>query len=276
MKAFVTLLGVLVLAFGATSAMAVPNALLIEDVTPWNGSGISNAQTLSDIGYTYTQINSAALAGYTDAQLAAFDFISYASVQPMSYYANISANLSKIETYVGNGGTLIGHSCIWGWDGYDTYWNSGQYLPGGVGHNGADAGGQGYYSNSVRLINPSHPVANGWAGVVTEASLQNWNYSTHGWFTNLPVGYTTVIDVNDGYGNYMPCYVEYAYGSGVVRATMMTLEWNSGAYAGSRHIFRENEYYWAGGDVIPEPSTVMLLGIGLLGAGFYARKKVKK
>ena len=53
-KKLMTMLSVIALVVGATSAFAVPNVLLIENVTPWDGSGFSNAQTLTDIADNWT------------------------------------------------------------------------------------------------------------------------------------------------------------------------------------------------------------------------------
>ncbi len=244
------------------AAHAQTKALLLEDVRPWDGSGISNSQTLTDLGIAYDWIPSANL-GSTD--LSQYQFVVLASVQPQSFYNNVAAGLGALDTYVQNGGILVAHATVHGWDG-DGVWQDGQLLPGGVGYVGPT------YSNAVQLLDPTHPVIDGPYGVVTETSLQNWNWSTHGYFTDLVPGTEMVIGVDIGGGDVRPCYMEYDWGLGQVRTTMMTLEWNLGAEAGSRHIFRENEFYYAAHPV-PAPGALLLGGIGVGLIGWLRRRR---
>jgi hypothetical protein len=260
------------MALGISAQASTPLALLIEDQQPWKpDGGISNEKTLQDLQslgkLTYDKINSSQLAS-TD--LSKYTFVSYASDQPQGYYNNIAASLPAVTTYVENGGLLIGHACIYGWQ--SGQWTTGNYLPGGVGVN---IGNVGEYSDSVSIVDPSSPIITGPYGTVTDASLQGWNWSTHGYFTGLPAGAQTIISVMAG-DVAQPAYVDYKLGLGEVRATMMTLEWNQGQAAGDRYIFRENEYAYAtqgANPGVPDAgSSMLLLSFSLMGLAGLRRK----
>jgi len=256
----------LVACFGLVT-QAFSDALVIEDVVAWDGSGISNAQTLADIGIPYTKITSYQLAAYA-GNLSDYDFVVYTSTQNNDYYGNIAANFNAINNYVLNGGVLIAHSCINGWNGYG-HWNPPNFLPGGIGWVSEP-------SNSVNVLDPTSPVITGPYGTVTEADFQNWNYSTHGYFTGLPAGTKTIIGIGDA---SKPAYIEYLWGLGGVRATMMTVEWAQ-YDIGHRKIFRENEFYAAQynppNEPIPEPGTLLLLGAGLVGLAGYTKFRLQR
>jgi len=179
-------------------------ALLIEDYCPWGCC--SNEAALTALGIPYDLIHSASLA---NTNLCKYRFIMYASDQPQSYYNTIAANINKISAYVHDCcGLLIAHSCDMGWAG--GHWTS--ILPGGVGHQNA-------YYNSIHITNPSHCVVSG----LDDNFFANWNYSVHGYFTNLQPGTNVIMVVNAS--SSMPTYIDYQYGQGRVWASMHTVEW---------------------------------------------------
>lgn len=246
--------------FVCTQAHAA--VLLIENVLPWDYN--SNSQTLTDLGFSFTKIGSNQIAS-TD--LSIYDFVVFASVQDQDYYDDIASSFSSITNYVSNGGVLIAHSALWGWPA-NGVWTAPNFLPGGV-----DRVQE--YSNSVRITDASSPVITGPYGTLQAADFQAWNWSTHGYFTNLLPGTHTIMDLNDV---NKPIYIEYAYGLGGVRASMMTVEWGANDPNNTRYIFRQNEFYGAqfnppNNPVVPEPNTVLLLGSGILGLLAFSRKR---
>jgi len=257
LKIFIFLLTITVCGglIGGSIQSAWAKALLIEDILPWGFN--SNSQTLTDIGIPFDKIGSGALASQ---DLSGYKFIVYASDQPQSYYNNISANFSKIDDFVENGGILIAHSCIWGWQ--DGSWIGLDFLPG-------DLSAINQYSNSVSITDPASPIVSGPYGTLTLGDFQAWNYSTHGYFTGLLPGTQVALDLNDP---NKPIYITYPWGSGEVRATMMTVEWGNNDPNNTRYIFRQNEFYagqnippGGGGKQVPEPMTMALLGLALCG-----------
>jgi hypothetical protein len=180
-------------------------ALLIQDVLPWGAD--SNAWALADLGIPYEIIKSSDI-GTTD--LSKYKFVMYASDQPTSYYKNITANIGAIEAFVDQGGFLIAHCCDQGrhrgeWDGL-------KILPGSV-----IVGHKNDYRQDIEIIHPEDCVARG----LTDENLSNWNFATHGYFTNLPPGATAVMVTDSD----LPTYIAYNYGEGKVIATMQTVEW---------------------------------------------------
>ena len=260
---------VAVVTFLAVSLLPVSNsfgnALLVQDILPWNMN--SNAQTLTDIGISFDQISASQLA---TTDLSAYKFVVFASVQDQPFYDNVAANFSEVNNYVQNGGILIAHSALWGWPGNGT-WDAPNYLPGGVGRVEE-------YSNSVEITDPSSPIVSGPYGSLSQADFQSWNYSTHGYFTNLVAGTNVALDLNDP---NKPIYIDYNWGAGEVRATMMTVEWGENDPNNTRYIFRENEFY-AGENIpvtpsVPEPGSLALILSSIIGIGLVAvRRTIKK
>jgi hypothetical protein len=255
-------------------------ALLIEDEVPWDNVVVvyqgttynywdANQQALNFLGITYDLVWSVNLGSIN---LSTYKFIILASTQPTSTYANIQANIGKINTYVWNGGIYLAHVCDtgwWNWPGTvgGSDWTGYSILPNGVTHVGY------YYSQNIFINNPTSPIVAG----LSNAYFYGWSYSTHGWFANVPAGADTVM-VTD---NNHPTYIIYDYGSGRVLATMQTIEWGYGPFVwywvgGWRPWFLLNELYFAetfpagygfNSTLPPPPPNLPPPGLGAAGVG---------
>jgi hypothetical protein len=204
---------------------ASSDILLVQDVVPWSLN--SNELAILEAGLSYATVSSVGL-GSTD--LTKFHCIMYASDQPTSYYINIANNISRIEDFVATGGTLIGHVCDKAWQ--NGSWDGLYILPGNPGHVSGYPNG---YQQVLHITDPGHPVMEG----LDDAYFYWWNYSTHGYFTNLLPNTITVLAIADGYpGAGLPTYMEYPWGQGRVLANMQTIEWGYGDGSYTNYIWR--------------------------------------
>jgi hypothetical protein len=180
-------------------------ALLIQDVIPWYAD--SNSLALNDLGIPYDTINSGDLA---TTDLSRYKFIMYASVQPTSYYQNISQNIGLIEAFIDQGGFLIAHCCVYSWR---PAWHGLKILPG---TEATDYIWDGQID--IQILDPDNCVARG----LTESEISFCCYATHGYFINLPVHAAVIMATNNDH----PTLIAYNYGKGKVIATMQTVEFS--------------------------------------------------
>lgn len=196
-------------------------ALIVRDCSPWGVN--ANEIVLGDIGTSYAVINSADLSS-TD--LGDYQLVVLPSTQSSSYYDNLTDSAGALDTFVNDGGTLIGHVADSGYP-CTTSWNT-SFLPDGVDH-------QTTYLDSLRLVDDSHTRYDG----VSDGALDGWNYSSHGYLTDLPSGASTLVTGSSG----NPTHVEYSVGDGTVIATMQTLEWPFVSSYGTQDVlYNELEY----------------------------------
>jgi hypothetical protein len=190
---------------------AVAEVLLIKDVTPWDVNG--NELALRELGKTYSVIPSADLA---TTDLSEYRIVIIASDQTDATYANLVLYKGKLANYVQNGGVLVAHACDHGWHYGD--WTI-SWLPLGVTKVNT-------LQEYLSIIDSTSPIVTGTphGGPVSDADLDNWHYSTHGYFTGLPASVNKIIGITGDPGT-QPTYIEYTYGSGTVLATMQTMEW---------------------------------------------------
>ena len=239
---------------------AVSDFLVIKDVDPW---GVArNVQALNDLGYSYDVTTTAGFATF-DLVTHSTRVIVVASDQYDSSYDNLFSQLSKLENFVSGGGVLVAHAADRGWYGGD--WTGSEWIPGGLAH-------QIYGNALLSIVDPTHPVlAN-----ITDAELDNWNHSSHGHLTNLPVGASIVVGVT-GDPTGKPTYVEYMYGAGTVLATDITIEWAGDPNAGSRYAMLKDELAYASTQRTPELPPSALLSLTMLPWGIaYIRGRRRK
>jgi len=234
--------------------------LLIRDYYPWNQP--SNELALQDVGKTFAIINSGNLA-VTD--LSMYSIVMLASDQNTLYYQNIANNILKIEAFVNHGGVYIAHACDIGW--HSGNWANLNIMPGGVTRVSS-------YRQDIQITDPTNPVVNGPYGVLTNALLSGWDWSTHGWFTNVPAGANIVMTTGSSLAQ--PTYIVYNFGSGRVQASMQTIE--HGYFAHNAQAFLRNEIKYA--QVPPGPiplfsDVLAMLSLGLVACTMVIRRRRK-
>lgn len=213
-----------------------PSVLIVKDCNAWYAA--ANEYVLGRMGVSYRVVNSDMLA---DEDLGSYAAVVLPSTQSGSYYRRLSSNSGKLERYVADGGTLVGHI---GTSGYPcTSDFAGSFLPKGVGHT------LDYYGN-VAQVAESHPVLDG----IGAGALDGWNHSTHGYLTNVPDDATVVYGVA-GNPSDQPAYVEYGHGSGRVLATTQTMEWPFYSGNGTRKLLQNELAYALEGSSAPGSGT---------------------
>jgi len=186
--------------------------LIIEDIPPFV---ISNAieEALSELNISYDIVSS---INFASIDLSKYKVIIIPSDQPTSYYNNMVNYIDKLKDFVVKGNVIVAHMTDMGLNG-GTWSRS--FLPCAL-----DLSHINLQINDLTIINYDHPVINGPYGLVTDESLDNWYFSAHGYFTNIPE--ETNIVVGYAYDPMaMPVYIEWKCGYGLILATMMPLEW---------------------------------------------------
>jgi YVTN family beta-propeller protein len=201
------------IAVNVTSTCTITNdkgLLLIQTSEPWwpQSGCASNVSALNELNVPHTMISHAQLA---TTDLSQFKVVMTASNQSASYYQAFVSNASQLDAFVSGGGVLIAHVA-------DNISTSYTWLPGGT--QSVDM-----LSNALTITDAANPIVAGLpgGGPVTDAGLDGWSQSTHGYFTSLPSGATKVFGVTgDAAGK--PVYVTYDLGSGHVLATEQPIE----------------------------------------------------
>jgi len=181
------------------------NVALFMDGNPWD---FDLAGFITARGIGCTVYNSSDM-GVVD--LSPYDKVITASVQGNTFWNALEANRAWFETYAASGGVLEMHLCA-----YSGSNSPGKVYPGGFvfNHTGID---------EVSIADAGHPVVND-PNTVTDADLDGWGYSAHGWFTQNPPAEVLYYPVNNE-----PVFAEDVdYGAGIIFATTQTVEWRAG------------------------------------------------
>jgi thermitase len=195
---------------------------LFKNVDPWDYP--ANEEALSLYGIAYAVFSSSDF-GLVD--LSSFSKVVIASDQDQIFYNAMDAYRWWFEDYVSSGGVLEIHAADWGWHG--GLWVG--TLPGGLGwaH---------YASNYVTIVDPTHPVVTT-PNPITDAELDGWSASVHGYFSTYPA-YSHIVITEDSTG--YPAYLKFDYGSGFIVASSQTLEW---AYMHGYSLILENSLLYS-------------------------------
>jgi len=199
---------------------------LFQDNFPW---GLwSNQNALLSYTIPFDVYNSSDI-GVVD--LSRYKKVVIPSQQYSPFYSAVATNRAWFESYISNGGVLEFHGACYS----DDDW-AGTTMPSGFTCADQDVS----LSNMVSIQHPGHPLVVT-PNVISDASLDGWNYSTHSYLLNLLPDHDEVLR-NDDHGE--PCLIVQGYGDGWVIATMNTLEW---AYSWGTSPLLENILLWMPG-----------------------------
>ena len=228
--------------------------LLIQDVVPWFAPGDqnplgANVTELAAQEKNFCMINSNEIG---TANLGQFGEILISAAQTQTFYNNLfpggvihsaienwvaaggilSANLTDCASGPGNGGTWATQPC-------NANAATSYTFVGGVKHVSS-------FTNDNNIADPSHPIVidalpcpSGNCALIADLAplndLDAWGSSSHGYFINLPLSTTVILNQPDVDGDNIPesVMVEYPFGAGTVIATQSTTEWRYGGDFGS-------------------------------------------
>lgn len=177
---------------------------------PWGGGVLAPiTQILQDQGVGWQVYTSAEMG---TADLSPFTKVITTSVQLVAFWEALEANRSRFEAYVQAGGILELHLAS-----FTSWTNTGRVFPGGfvVFHNGNNY-------NSVGIEDAFHRILRA-PNRVSEADLQNWEFSAHGYLSTVPEGATPIIRETET-GNVVTA--ELVLGNGKILATVQPVEWD--------------------------------------------------
>ena len=197
------------------------DVLIVRECFPWGAS--AHETVLNDQGVDFAVGSASDIAS---VDLSQYEVVILPSTQTGSYYQTLANNAGELQSYVENGGVLVAHVADNGYP-CTTTWNT-PFVPGDLGHTVN-------YIQDLSLVDGSHSIYDG----ISEIDLDGWNYSSHGYLTNVPSDATTLV--TDSSGN--PVHVEYSVGSGTVIASIQTLEWPFVTANGTEQVLRNELEY---------------------------------
>ena len=181
---------------------------IFEDAAPWALN--VTEPILVDNGISYVKYSSSDMG---IVNLSSYQKVIISSDQTQLFYDRLATNTAWFESYVANGGILLLSVADAGWNGGN--WNETYLLPGGLNKTQE-------YFNNVSINIHYHPVLLT-PSLIEDDELDNWMYSSHGYFTTYPTG-TNEILLKAGTSN--PVLIEFEFGNGFIIATNQPLEWN--------------------------------------------------
>lgn len=206
--------------------------LLLQDDVPWEAGADqhalgANVTELLAHGVSFCMTASSAV---TTVDLTRFSTVVLSAAQPQTFYENLfpagSVHPSLTE-FVEGGGVLVANLADVGSGPAGGGW-AGNTFVGGVRV-------YTWFQNSNSIANSDHPVIagpsecpSGNCGEIADSGvrldLDNWLFSSHGYFTDLPAGAAVLLTQPTGGGQPEPIMIEYPVGQGTVIASMVTAE----------------------------------------------------
>ena len=182
------------------------NIALFRDISPWNLN--VTEPILIENNLPYTVYNS---LDFGNVDLSSFKKVVIVSDQYTSFYDRLKGNESWFQTYVANGGILVFLAADYGW--HAGAWDDKIIF--GLNHTVA-------YKEFVNIVAQTHPLLLS-PTMIEDDELDNWFYSTHGYFESFPSNTDNILLENS---TQKPVLVEFKYGLGFILATVQPLEWN--------------------------------------------------
>jgi hypothetical protein len=207
--------------------------LLLQDIVPWEEDTDlalgANAAELVASGIGFCMAGSEAIAGM---DLRRFSTVVISAAQNQTFYNNVFASGSvhpALSVFVDGGGVLVANLADVAAGAGGGNWD-GQAFVGGLRRVTA-------FRNQNTIVDGSHPIIVGPAecpsgncgeiqDILVRRDLDNWLFSSHGYFTDLPPGTSVLLTQPDATldGQPEPVMVEYPFGGGRVVASMVTAE----------------------------------------------------
>ncbi len=202
------------------------------DATPFVRGGVTDVgqievKTGAIVGYydlsrntgNANQVESIAITGFdavdvgdlNNADLEQFNILFVQNPSNGGFSSTYQNNLQKIFDFVENGGVLIFHD--------RAVSNAQSVLPGQPGQFFRDFAD----SRNIEIVDNSTEVTDGPGGIITNASLDNGNHSTHGYIPadSVPLGATGIL--SRGNANELITY-SYPHGAGAVIYSTIPLD----------------------------------------------------
>jgi hypothetical protein len=267
----------------ALSVLTAPaNAANVGYFTDSNNGSNGPASVITGAGHTATKINDINLFDFSTVDML---FIDNASNSGLS--AALTGRLGDINTWVSGGGGLIVHDRFV--RPVDNVAGTGN--PFLLGPGGSISLTRTFTNNIDVVPPPGNLVVNGYAGSLTNASLDGGNYSAHGWadLATLPVGGHEFLNFN-GDPNKIVAF-DYQVGGGWLYYSTIPLDFyldgngNNPPRDNLKNIYAPNVIGYMedrvckdmpGPSPVPEPMSMATMGLGLPLLGWMRRHKARK